>query len=81
MTFTTEFIYSETVNDMVWQNINLVPDGGTTFDGRPTFTRFDSSLRDVIFLTNTDQGDTWNLLFRLQRKAEPWLSDGGVARA
>ncbi|MGD8818189.1 MAG: hypothetical protein PVJ51_13460, partial [Acidobacteriota bacterium] len=80
MTFTTEFIYALTQQDVYWQNLNLVPDGNTLFDGRPLFTRYDPDFRDVINMTNTKQGDQWNLLFKVQRPYRGgWMAQGSYS--
>ena len=77
MTFTAEFIYAVTQQDVFWQNLNLERSGETFFDGRPLFTRVDSSFRDVINMTNTQDGDQWNLLFKVQRPFRGgWTASG-----
>ncbi len=77
LTFTTEFIYATNQQDVFWQNLNLQPDGNTFFDGRPQFTRVDSSFRDVINMTNTQEGSQWNLLFKVQRPYRGgWTASG-----
>jgi hypothetical protein len=65
---TGEFLYSRNVKDVKYQNLNLRP-AGTRPDGRPFFTRLATTLGDAIFLTNTDQGSSWSLAFKVQR---PW---------
>jgi hypothetical protein len=77
MTFTAEFIYATNQQDVFWQNLNITPDGTTFFDGRPLFTRVDSSFRDVINMTNTQKGEQWNLLFKVQRPFRGgWTASG-----
>jgi hypothetical protein len=68
MTFTTELIYSQIVQDAVWQNLNVVDTGDDFFDGRPLFGRNDSAFRDVINMTNTQEGRQWNLLLKAQKR-------------
>ncbi len=64
---TAEFLYSTNLNDIKYQNLNLVP-VGTRPDGRVLFARNKvPSLTDVIFLTNTDQGDSWSIVFKVDR--------------
>jgi hypothetical protein len=64
---TTEFLYSKNVNDIKYQNLNL-QQIGTRPDGRPLFARNRvPTLSDVIFLTNTDEGDTWSIVFKVDR--------------
>ena len=64
---TTEFLYSQNVNDIAYQNLNLVPASARP-DGRTVYTRNRvAGLSDVIFLTNTDQGDAWSVVFKVDR--------------
>lgn len=65
---TAEFLYSKNVNDVKYQNLNLVPAGTRTPDGRPFFTRNRvPQFSNLIFLTNTDQGDAWSMVFKVER--------------
>lgn len=64
---TAEFLYSKNVQDIKYQNLNLVQ-VGTRPDGRPVFSRSRvPTLSDVIFLTNTDEGDAWSIVFKVDR--------------
>ena len=64
---TAEFLYSTNVNDVKYQNLNL-RQVGTRPDGRAVFARdLVSTLTDVIFLTNTDQGESWSVMFKVDR--------------
>ena len=65
---TAEVIYSQNLQDVKYQNLNLKP-VGTRPDGRPVYARLAPTQGDAIFLTNTDQGDSWSLAFKLER---PW---------
>ncbi|MDX1745495.1 MAG: hypothetical protein R3324_06115, partial [Halobacteriales archaeon] len=75
MTATVEGMYSETQEDVLFQNLNVVPTGETlAFDGRPTFTRKNRDFRDVILLTNTSRGEQWNVAVKLERPfREGWF--------
>jgi hypothetical protein len=65
---TGEFLYSKNVNDVKYENLNLVQAGTRTPDGRPFYTRNRvAGITDLIFLTNTDQGDAWSAAFKLER--------------
>jgi len=74
---TGEFIFSSNVKDVKYQNLNLTQATTSTGalltrpDGRPVYTRIPGAtgLGDAIFLTNTDQGSSWSLAFKLDR---PW---------
>lgn len=63
---TAEFLYSQNLEDIKYQNLNL-KQVGTRFDGRPVFGRSVPSLSDVIFLTNSDEGDSWSVVFKVDR--------------
>lgn len=65
---TGEFIYSNNVKDVKYQNLNLKA-AGTRPDGRPYYARLAPELGDAIFLSNTNQGDSWSLAFKVDR---PW---------
>jgi hypothetical protein len=65
---TAELLWSKNVNDIRYENLNLVQVGTRTPDGRPFFSRSRvPSLSDVIFLTNSDNGDAWSLAFKVER--------------
>jgi hypothetical protein len=57
---------AKNIRDIKYQNLNLVQTG-TRIDGRPVYSRRITSLSDVIFLTNTDQGSAWTLAFEAKR--------------
>jgi len=77
LTFTTEFIYAMTQQDIYWENLNLEETDDQFFDGRPLMGRVDSSFRDVINMTNTTEGTQWNLLFKMQRRySGNWSASG-----
>jgi hypothetical protein len=64
---TAEFLYTTNVHDVRYENLNLVQTG-TRPDGRPVYSRNRvAGLSDVIFLTNTDQGDSWSIVFKVDR--------------
>jgi hypothetical protein len=64
---TAEFLYSKNVNDIRYENLNLVQTGSRP-DGRPVYARNRvAGLSDVIFLTNSDEGDAWSLAFKVDR--------------
>ena len=64
---TVEFLYSRNVNDVKYQNLNLAQ-VGTRPDGRPVYARNRvPGISDLIFLTNTDQGDAWSVAFKVDK--------------
>jgi hypothetical protein len=76
LTGTAELFYSSVVNDIDYANLNKVATG-TRPDGRPLFGSLDRNYSDVILLRNTDKGNDWTVLFKLER---PWR-DGLYAMA
>ena len=63
---TAEFLWSKTIKDIKYQNLNFAPVPGVTgVGGRPFFARNGSTtLSDVILLENTDKGYNWNMSLR-----------------
>lgn len=74
---TAEFLWSKNRDDIKYQNLNLV-EVGTQIDGRPRYTRTRvPTLSDVIYLTNSSLGDTWNLTFEVKRPFKNgWFANG-----
>ncbi|MCH7964287.1 MAG: carboxypeptidase regulatory-like domain-containing protein [Bacteroidetes bacterium] len=68
---TVEFLYSKSVNDLVYEKINLEdPDGTIVDDGRTHYGGTNSgngNFFDVLLLKNTDEGYEYSLSFQLQR--------------
>lgn len=65
---TAEFLYSKNVNDVKYRNLNLQQIGTRAIDGRPVFARnVVPNITNLIFLTNTDDGDAWSMVFKLER--------------
>ncbi|MFN2446566.1 MAG: carboxypeptidase regulatory-like domain-containing protein [Vicinamibacterales bacterium] len=73
---TGEFLFSETIKDIGYQNLNLVQTG-TRPDGRPVFSRPVTSLSDVIFLTNSGAGRQWNAVAKIERPTRGGLYMSG----
>ena len=64
---TAEFLYSKNVNDIKYENLNM-RQTGTRPDGRPVFSRdVVPGISDLIYLTNTDEGDAWSIAFKVER--------------
>ncbi|MVN22903.1 TonB-dependent receptor [Mucilaginibacter arboris] len=69
---TVEGLYSKTFNNILYQNLNVGPQSGVTTIGNTTrpyynFTRADANYTDVIYLTNTNQGYTYNVTAQIQK--------------
>jgi hypothetical protein len=74
---TAEFLYADTLQEILYKNLNLQPAGTTAFDGRPRFTRVDPATGAAYLLTNTTEGTSWTLNFRVERP----IRDGIYASA
>jgi hypothetical protein len=78
---TVEFLFSKTVKDIKYQNLNI-RQTGSRLDGRPVFSfpatgAPGAQYGDVIFLTNTDEGHSWTLTFEGRRAFRSgWLANG-----
>jgi hypothetical protein len=66
-TGTAEFVWSNTLKDIRYQNLNFVRSGVTGSGGRPFFVRRNTAYSDVILLQNTDQGYNWNVSYEVRR--------------
>jgi hypothetical protein len=63
---TSEFVWSKTLNNVLYKDLNFVQTG-TLPDGRFSYTKFDNSINDAVLLTNTHQGDSETVVFKVER--------------
>ena len=63
---TAEFLYTKNVKEIYYQNLNYIP-AGTQPDGRTTYKKLDSTLNDVMLLTNIGKGTSWQMAFKVER--------------
>jgi len=55
---TIEVLYSKTIEDVYYQNVNFVESGAVSpIDGRPIYKKASTALSNAYLLTNTDKGD------------------------
>ncbi len=65
---TADFVWSKTLNDIKYQNLNFVQvPGATGVGGRPFFTRNVAAFSDVILLENTNKGYSYNFSYEVRR--------------
>ena len=64
---TAEFSWNKTLQEILYQNLNITQTGTSTLDGRPVFSAVYPTIGPVIYLTNTTQGHGWNLEFDVRR--------------
>jgi hypothetical protein len=62
-----EFMYADTLQEIVYKNVNLRPTGATAFDGRPTFTRVDPATGAAYLMTNSTEGTSWTMNAKVER--------------
>jgi len=65
---TLEAMWTQTQEDVFYENRNKVPTGQRTFDGRPIYTNRSNSLRDALYMTNTSKGEQLNASLRLTKR-------------
>lgn len=71
-----ELLFSKVLKDIDYMNLNLAQ-AGTRPDGRPFYARINPTYSDVVFLTNTDEGSSWNLALKLERPfRNRWFMSG-----
>jgi hypothetical protein len=76
---TFEFLFTDTVKDVNYTNLNLVQTG-TRLDGRPIFSKVSSAYSDVIKLRNTDQGWSRQITAQLERRFRGgWFARGSYS--
>jgi hypothetical protein len=65
---TADFLWSKTMKDIKYENLNFVPAPGVIgIGGRPFYTRKFTALSDAILLENTNKGYTYNLAYEVRR--------------
>ncbi len=64
---TAELLYSKTIYDVYYMNLNETPNGFSPLDSRPVYKRYTSQLGDVTYLTNTNKGRDLTETLQLSR--------------
>lgn len=65
---TLEYLYSKSVNDVMYRELNLGPQSGTVEGGRPRYSgRLTRTFSNVTDITNTDEGYNYSITGQLQR--------------
>ncbi len=71
-----ELLFSKTLQDIDYRNLNLVESGAAP-DGRPTFTRLHRDFSNVVLLTNTNEGSSWTIATKLDKRfSDNWFMSG-----
>ena len=63
-----ECMFTKTLEDVFYTNINKVPSGATTFWGAPIYKNFSPAFSNMIFLSNTKKGEQQNLIVQLEKR-------------
>ncbi|MCK9210260.1 MAG: carboxypeptidase regulatory-like domain-containing protein [Ignavibacteriaceae bacterium] len=74
---TAEFLYSKSLNEMLYRKGNLKPSTSNLADGRPRYGGTDygnGNFWDIMELYNTSDGYQYNLMFQLQRNVARGVS-------
>jgi len=62
-----EVMYADTLQEILYKNVNLRPTGASAFDGRPTFTRVDPATGAAYLLSNTTKGSSFTINTKVER--------------
>lgn len=63
-----EAMYTKTLEDVFYYDINKVPTGNTTFYGAPIYKNSSAAFNDMILLSNTTKGEQQNLVVQLEKR-------------
>ena len=75
-----EGMYSKTIKDIAYQNLNFTRGTASRPDGRPIFVRVNTSFSDLILLTDTNKGHAYNVSARVERPMRNnWSALAGYA--
>ena len=65
---TVEGMFTKTLQDVFYQNINKIESGATTFWGAPVYKNKDAGFSNVTYLTNTSRGEQQNISLQLAKR-------------
>ena len=65
---TVEYMFTKTLQDIFYYNINRVPTGNTTFYGAPTYKKLSTAFNDMVYLSNTNRGEQQDLTVQLEKR-------------
>jgi hypothetical protein len=63
-----EGMFTKTLQDVFYQNINKVDSGKTTFYGAPIYQNKNAAFSDVTYLTNTTKGEQQDVTVQLEKR-------------
>jgi len=76
LTGTAEVLFSTNVKEIKYQNLNYMQ-VGTLPDGRPRYGKVQSTVNDVVLLTNTSEGGQWSVSYSLNKPFRNGFSVSG----
>lgn len=64
-----EGLYSKTLNNILYENINYQHTGSLNNggDNRPTYKQVDANFTQIMYLTNTNKGYTYNITAKVEK--------------
>lgn len=62
-----EAIYGDTLEGINYRNVNLIQTGTLAVDGRPVFGEVDGDVSGAYLITNTSEGETFNVAVKLEK--------------
>jgi len=63
-----EAIYADSIEEIKYQNVNIRQNGTLdNLDGRPTFETVDTGVDGAYLITNSSDGESTNIAFKLER--------------
>lgn len=67
---TLEGMYSKTLNNILYENINYQQSGtlNNGGDNRPVYTKADKNFTQIVYLKNTNKGFTYNVTAKLEKE-------------
>jgi hypothetical protein len=65
---TVEGMFTKTLQDIFYKNINKVDSGAKTFYGAPVYKNSATAFNDVTYLTNTSRGEQQNYSVQLEKR-------------
>ena len=69
-----EAVYSDSLEEVDYRNLNIEQTGALQFDGRPIYRTVASDFTGAYFITNTDRGESTNLAVKLERPFKDGIS-------
>jgi len=65
---TVEFMFTKTLEDIFYYNINKVATGNTTFYGAPIYKNYSPAFNHMLYLSNTTRGEQQDLVVHLEKR-------------